>query len=73
MKTEDLIRYVEPKRKVKIFLTSGGIYTGFIEVVGEDSILFKERDGKDLMISTDFIKFIEPLENSKKTPTGRRG
>lgn len=65
MKIEDLIRYVEPTRKVKIFLKSGGIWTGYIEVVGDDSILFRERDGKDLMISFHAIEIVEPIDVPK--------
>ncbi|MBA7668664.1 hypothetical protein ES703_76779 [subsurface metagenome] len=67
MKKEDLIRYVEPKTKVKVSLSTGDFYSGIILVVGDDSILFEDKFGSKIMISYDVIKVVAPWrENGKK-------
>jgi len=65
MKEEIIARFIEEKRKVCISLKTGSFYKGFILVLGDNSVLFKDKFGDEMMFSLDIIESIVPARDNE--------
>ena len=57
-----ICKFIERKTRVKILTKSNGFYNGYILVLGDNSILIRDKFDKEMVLDLDFIKSIEEGE-----------
>ncbi|MAG38095.1 hypothetical protein CMI45_01770 [Candidatus Pacearchaeota archaeon] len=61
-----LVKFEKERARVKINLKNGLFYTGFIILLEEGSLLFKDKFGQEIPIDLDSISYVVPVKNGYK-------
>jgi len=62
MQIEQLIKYKENHRKVKLNLKDGSFLTGYVISVEENSIIFEDKFKNEVLIDIDSISYVIPIK-----------
>ncbi len=65
MQIEQLIKYKEDRKKVKLNLKDGSFLTGYIILVEDNSIVFEDKFNNEVLIDIDSISYVIPIKEDK--------